>query len=338
MQNFKAYEQRMDSGAAQVVLEGPGVQLHIAPKSGFKLYSAIYENRQMLMPTDSPLEGSAANGVPILFPFPNRTRNCHYTYGGHECDVMKNGEPRYLHGMMIDEEFTYNYGVTADSAWCTGVASITPDKEYFSSYPFPCTLKLTYTLSGEGLRLEYKVTNDGEETLPYGFAIHPYFDKMGDPDSITITVPCDQLYEASEALPTGRLLDVEGQMDLRPVAPEKEKRKGLFSHEGEGTPCLSRHKVGDCFIDHVYTGLDSSKCALIHYEKLGLILKLRASDEFKNMVVYTPAGRPGFCLENQTNATDFLNLHAQGIPTANILELPAGQTRGGYIELTVSKD
>ena len=233
--------------------------------------------------------------------------------------------------MMIDEEFSYNYGVTSDSAWCSGVASITPAKEYFDSFPFPCTLKLTYTLSAEGLRLDYKVTNDGEETLPYGFAIHPYFDKMGDPDSITITVPADQLYEAFEMLPTGNLLPVEGDFDLRPAA--KEKKKGLFAKEEEGL-AFSEHKVSQAFIDHVYTGLDSSKQALIHYEKLGLTLALRASDEFKNMVVYTPANRPGFCLENQTNATDFINLHEQGIETANLLELPAGQTRGGFIELT----
>lgn len=336
MQNFNAYEQRMDSGAVQIVLEGQGVQLQIAPKSGFKLFSAVYNNRQMLMPTDSPLQGSAANGVPILFPFPNRTRDCHYTYNGHECDVAKNGEPRYLHGMMIDEEFSYNYGVTADSAWCSGVASITPDREYFASYPFPCSLKLTYTLTAQGLRLDYKVTNDGNETLPYGFAIHPYFDKMGDPESITLTLPCDQYYEASEALPTGKLLDLPPHMDLRPAS--KEKRKGLFAKEDDKALSFSAHKVSDYFLDHVYTGLDSTKTALIHYEKLGYSLVLRASDEFKNMVVYTPLNRPGFCLENQTNATDFINLHAQGIPTANILELPAGQTRGGYIELSVVAD
>lgn len=70
MQNFKAYEQRMDSGAVQVALEGAGAQIFIAPGSGFKLYSAIYENRQMLMPTDEPLQGSASNGRADPLPLP----------------------------------------------------------------------------------------------------------------------------------------------------------------------------------------------------------------------------------------------------------------------------
>ena len=312
MQNFKAYEQVMDSQAIQVTLESANCQVMIAPKSGFKLYSAIYAGKQIMMPTETPLEPSAANGVPILFPFPNRTRNCHYSYNGHECDVKLNGEPHYLHGMAMVEEFTYTYGITADSAWCSGEMHITPETEYFASYPFPCTLKLTYTLTNEELRLDYKVINDGEETLPYGFAIHPYFDKMGDPDSVTITVPADKYYEAEMCMPTGKLLDAVDGMDL-----SKPK------------------KITDFFFDHVYYGLDSSKTADICYEKLGLTLSLCASDEFKHMVVYTPFNRPGFCLENQTNSTDYINMTNMGVPTANMLEVAPGQEKSGWITCKV---
>ncbi len=315
MLTFKAYEQVMDSRAQQIVLESDKAQVMIAPGSGFKLYSAILNGRQIMMPTDAPLEGSAANGVPILFPYPNRTRDCKYTYRGVTHEVVKNGEPRFLHGLMIDEPFAATYGTTADSAWCKGVVHITPDKEYFSAYPFPCTLEVTYTLSENTLRLDYKVTNDGEETLPYGFAIHPYFDKMGDPDAVSITVPAPQYYEATMCMPTGKLLPADGDMNL--FAPVK---------------------VGAKFYDHVYYGLDSTKVAVIDYEKLGLKMTLRASDDFKNMVVYTPSNRPGFCLENQTNATDFINLHEAGIPTANMLEVAPGKEASGWIELKIVHD
>ena len=337
MQNFKAYEQGL-RGAAVVVLESKNAQVQIAPKNGFKLFSAIFQNRQMMMPTMTPFEESAANGVPILFPFPNRTRDCRYTYGGHECEIIaKNGEKRFLHGLMVDEEFSYNYGVTADGAWCTGVCSITPETSYFASYPFPCTLRLTYTLTEDNLRLEYKVTNDGNETLPYGFAIHPYFNKFDDPEAITITVPVDEYYEASnDRMPTGKLLPTEGDMDLRPVKENKGLLSAIVSRDDKLV--YSKHTVASYFLDHVYHGLDSTKRALIHYENLGLTLALHASDEFKNMVVFTPPMLPGFCLENQTNATDYINLNNQGFESACIQELPAGQTRGGYIEVSVISD
>ena len=170
------------------------------------------------------------------------------------------------------------------------------------------TLKLTYTLSAGKLQLTYTVINDGEETLPYGFAIHPYFDKMGDPDSVTITVPAGQYYEAEMCMPTGKMLDAVDGMDLS--APKK---------------------VSAFFFDHVYYGLDSSKTADICYEKLGLTLQLRGSDEFKHMVVYTPSNRPGFCLENQTNSTDYINMTNMGVPTANLLEVAPGQQKSGWI-------
>ena len=332
MKNYKAYEQKVREGAV-VTLESENASVQIAPVSGFKVFSVIYKNRQMLMPTASPFEGSAANGIPVLFPFPNRTKDARYSFGGHDCVIAKNGEERFIHGLMIDEPFAYSYGVTENSAWCTGVASITPDKEYFASYPFPCTLRLTYTLSEGKLRLDYKVTNDGMETLPYGLAIHPYFNKFESGEDVTITVPVDSYYEAEKCFPSGNLLPAEGDFDLRPV-DEKKGLSGLLSKDF----AYSKHTVASYFLDTVYHGLSEKKQALVHYEKLGLTLALRASDEFKNMVVFTPPMLPGFCLENQTNATDYINLYNAGCPDACMNTVGVGQTKGGYIEVTVHED
>ena len=308
MAQYRAYAQTTDSGIVTVTLENESAQFTLAPERGFKLFSAVVKNREIMMVTQDVTEMSAANGVPILFPYPNRTRDCRYSYGGHICAVEKNGEPRYLHGLMFDEHFAYTFGATGESAWCKGVCSITKDAEYFSAYPFPCTLEITYTFSGRSLRLDYKVTNDGDETLPYGFAIHPYFNKFGAPEDIEITVPADLYYEANEMLPTGKLLPAHGELDLR-------------------TP----HCVAQNFIDHVYHGLDSSKTAVIDYKTQGIRLGLSASDEFVNMVVYTPKNRPGFCLENQTNATDFINLYAAGVDSACMQEIAPGCEKSGYI-------
>jgi hypothetical protein len=98
---------------------------------------------------------------------------------------------------------------------------------------------------------------------------------------------------------------------------------------------LYNKKITDFFFDHVYYGLDSSKTADICYEKLGLTLSLCASDEFKHMVVYTPFNRPGFCLENQTNSTDYINMTNMGVPTANMLEVAPGQEKSGWITCKV---
>ena len=53
------------------------------------------------------------------------------------------------------------------------------------------------------------------------------------------------------------------------------------------------------------------------------------------MVVYTPFNRPGFCLENQTNSTDYINMTNMGVPTANMLEVAPGQEKSGWITCKV---
>ena len=181
----------------------------------------------------------------------------------------------------------------------------------FDSYPFPCTLTLVYTLTAGGLKLTYTVQNEGGETLPYGFAIHPYFDKMGQPDKIRIQVPAPSYYEAEMCMPTGKLLPAQNETDISEFKA-----------------------VADLNLDHVFSGM-SGKKACIAYDELGFGLELSASKEFVNMVVYTPQNRPGFCLENQTNATDFLNLYAKGIDTAFMNTVEPGQTASGWIEIKV---
>ena len=155
MNAYRAYEQTLDGGLKQVCLANADCQLAILPAAGFNLYSAIYKNRQLLMPTVNIANPMSAAGVPILFPMPNRTRDCQYTFGGHSCQIKKNGQPRFLHGLFMDEPFNYSFGADETSAWCKGWASISSDKEYFDSYPFPCTLTLVYTLTSDGLKLTY---------------------------------------------------------------------------------------------------------------------------------------------------------------------------------------
>lgn len=312
MSAFRAYSQVMDSGLTQICLSGANGEIAILPAGGFNLYSAIYKGRQFMMPTDNVANPMATAGVPVLFPMPNRTRDCKYSFGGHDCFIQKNGEARFLHGLMIDEPFAATFGCDENSAWCEGKASITKASPFFAAYPFPCTLTVKYTLTDAGIQLDYTVKNDGTEPLPFGFAIHPYFNKMGQPEQITIQVPAPEYYEANECMPTGKLLPVKDETDIR-----------------------TAKVVDSLWLDHVYSGMKTGAKAQIDYKALGVKIALDASAEFVNMVVYTPHNRPGFCLENQTNATDYLNLYAQGVETAHMNILAPGKEHKGWIRATI---
>ncbi|MDR3085164.1 MAG: aldose 1-epimerase [Christensenellaceae bacterium] len=309
MPAFRAFSQGIGFKDVEVCLCGPNSQFSIAPGHGLKLCSAVYKGREFMMPTRDVLAHGAGNGVPVLFPFPNRTKGCRYAFGGHECTIVVEGEEAFLHGIVVGEPFEFSFGSDEKSAWCEGVLRISEETpQYLASYPFPCELTLRYTLSAEGLRFDYTVENQGVEALPYGFALHPYFNKFGEGENVTIMVPADEVYDHVEQMPTGKLIPPTPDLDLRAPRPVSELR-----------------------LNDVYHGLNSQKESVIEYKSLDLRIGLRASDDFVNMVVFTPPPAPGFCLENQTSATDYVNLHNQGFASSEIQILPPGERRGGWV-------
>ena len=67
------------------------------------------------------------------------------------------------------------------------------------------------------------------------------------------------------------------------------------------------------------------------------MLTLEASELFTHSVVYTPAGQPFFCVENQSCSTDAHNLYARGLEKeAHLTVLPPGASLSAYIEMVVS--
>ncbi len=70
-------------------------------------------------------------------------------------------------------------------------------------------MTLTYTLSGTELTVTYQVHNTSARTLPFGFALHPYFSTFTDTHDVSICIPAQAVMEADdEMLPTGRIFDV----------------------------------------------------------------------------------------------------------------------------------
>ncbi len=90
-----------------------------------------------------------------------------------------------------------------------------------AGYPFSLDLRIEYSLSAEGLRVETTATNVGAEACPYGAGAHPYV-TVGTPtvDSDVLQVPARTVLESDErGLPAGRA-PVEGtEHDFRAPRP-----------------------------------------------------------------------------------------------------------------------
>ena len=312
---FTATRER-DQGYEVVKLAGAGHEVRILPANGFNLYAWTYEGGEILMkPADINAFGSKY-GIPVLFPTPNRVKNGQYTWQGRTYTMKKRGEKVVRHGLVMDELFTVTE-LCADEkkARCSAQIVLTPDSGVFEGYPFPCTLRITYTLTSEGVRMDARITNDGADMMPFGFAVHPYFSKRGDANRCFIKVPVRRYYETDENLiPTGRILPA-----------------------GEGTTVYDDfHSVESLYLDTVFRGMSEDSDAQVRYDDV--TLHIRASDCFRNAVIFTPHNREGFCIEPQTCATNFINLHAQGfVDESGLLTLAAGQSFACWVDYTVKK-
>jgi len=296
-------------------LTGAGHEARILPQAGFNLYHWTFQGKEILMaPADVTVFG-CKYGIPLLFPTPNRVRDSVYIWRGKSHRQHKRGRDVPRHGLVLDETWSVRCWAEADAAYAEGVIHIAPGNPLYEAYPFPCRLTVTYTLRADGLRLDARVDNTGEDDFPFGFAIHPYFSKRGDAGNVFITAPLTRVYENDEnLLPSGKILDISGtRLDI--------------------SDCL--HSVQSLDLDNIYCGMTQDLCALVVYPGSARVT-LRGDDAFRRLVVFTPKDRPGFCIEHQTCSTDALNLHARGLLTeSGVLALPAGQSWNGWITLTV---
>lgn len=297
-----------------VTLAGAGHEVKLLPVNGFNLFSWRYQGQDIMMEIADMSAFGTKYGTPILFPMPNRVKDAEYTWQGQTYTVQKRGQKIARHGLVCDEPFTVTaIGADETGATCTAEIAILPGNDLYEGYPFACRLRVTYTLTAAGVRMDAQVDNLGDALMPFGFALHPYFTKRGDGNACFLKVPVKRYYETDENLiPTGRILPA-----------------------GEGTTIDDDfHSVESLYLDTVFRGLTQDLHAQVKYADM--LLTIRASDCFRNAVVFTPHNKPGFCIEPQTCATNALNLHAQGlVDESGLIVLPAGRRFDCMVEFSV---
>ncbi len=271
-------------------------------------------------------ERPTAYGNPILFPFPNRIRGGAFTFEGETYQFDKPPEsPTSIHGLLLNQRYQVE-SCTAGRDRAILICSLdTRDfPDIVRQYPFPFKIQITYTLAPANppngapdssaetptlcLKMDISITNTGGRNMPMGFGIHPYFHTLFAPDSAAaqamITVPAARYWELDDVLvPTGRTFPVSGALDLR-----------------NGRP------FANAALDHVFTDVqltDGISRCIIDNRDTGRGMILESGAQFRELVVYTPPGRPSICFEPYTCPTDAINLEAKGVPAGVIVLSPA---------------
>jgi len=284
-----------------------GASASVLPSFGFNLFDLRLPVGSRVRPVivaapdfaEKP-SNPARNGVPVLFPYPNRVHLGKFTFKGKPYALPVNSGTHAIHGFAVSAPWdVVEKSAVGGEASVTGRFQISKNApEMRDHWPTDAVLQIRYGLSGRRLTMTVSVTNPTADDLPYGFGIHPYFrcpfTPGGDPEQTQVVLPASRYWPLEGFIPTGKTDPVEPRLDFRKGQP----MKGLK-------------------LDDVLTGLsfEGGRC-VCRLVDLALKAEFRLSFDrnIRELVVYTPPGAGDvISLEPYTQTTDAINLAARKV-------------------------
>src|SRR4051794_13819480 len=137
--------------------DATGASASVVPSLGFNLFDlrlpAAGAVRPIVMANAdfvaNPVKPSR-NGIPVLFPFPNRVRAGKYTFEGKSYELPINNPPNAIHGFAMAVPWeVVEHGADSSAAWVTGRFQISRQApQSLALWPADAVLELKYTLAG----------------------------------------------------------------------------------------------------------------------------------------------------------------------------------------------
>jgi len=301
------------TGTRILVLKQGSTVARFAPSKGANVFSIEVEGIEYLrQPDDMYRFSDPFRGTPILYPTPNRVRGATFRYAGRAFAFTPNLGRDHIHGLIVDQPWRVLDTVsTESSAFVRCEIAFAPGTELYRQFPLAHRLLLTVTVTDGAVRWAYEVDNRvGEEPVPYGFGLHPFFVYQGARSDTFATLPATHRMDATDGFPSGRLI------------PASELDYPL------GGPIA----IGARTFDDVFWGLRPGARAIIDFRGRNRAIEITASEEFSHVVLWVEDSDV-FSVEHQTSSTDAHNLHAAGLADEASLEIcPAGAACGGWVE------
>lgn len=295
--------------------ETTGSQATIAPQRGFNCFQLLAVVDGRMVDVIAAEEGFAAgaggpsrDGIPLLFPFPNRIRGGRYTWEGREYQLpLSGGHPHALHGFCLDRAWRV---IDRQENTVCGRFQLSIDAaDRAALWPSDFLIEVRYTVSDASLFMDVSIENPGDSPLPWGFGTHAYFKLPlapgGSAAECVIQAPAWKEWVLDQNVPTGEVSEVSRLTDVRRGATLDGRK-----------------------LDHLLTGLRSEGElieTIVHDPRAGLRVVQSYPRVFRELVVFTPPWTDAVCLEPYTCATDAINLQSRGIDAGWQALAPGGR-------------
>jgi galactose mutarotase-like enzyme len=249
-----------------IVLESPaeGARVVVAPARGGMVTRFDVGGAPVMFLDVGSLVDETKNvrgGNPVLFPSPGPLAGDRFTRDGRSGSMKQHGFARQRTWSVVDTKGAHEVTLELASDDATRV-----------QYAWDFVARIRYALAGTTLTIETKVTNTGNDAMPFALGFHPYF-HVPDAAKARARIPTNATRAFDNVTKT--VVDVKGPIDLT----AKEVDLHLFDHTGDGA------------------SLDRGTDRIV----------VRGGPELGRWVIWTLAGKDFVCLEPWTAGADALN-------------------------------
>jgi aldose 1-epimerase len=258
----------------------------------------------------------SGSGIPLLFPFPGRIAGGRFEWEGRTYVLPENdNRGNAIHGFVHERPWRV---LERTDTLAVGEFHATRDApEVLGLWPADFRIRARIELSASTLRLDFTCDNPDSRPLPCGFGTHPYYRvPLGGShaDACVVRLPVRSRWELVDLLPTGQRLLLADGAGLRAGRPFGELR------------------FDDAFTDLEFDG-DWMAASIVDPES-GVRLTARASNGFRECVVYTPPHREAICVEPLTCVPGAILLQPRGLD-AGLRVLAPGESFTVAMELAL---
>lgn len=320
-----------ETGASAWILSSFGancLQLSLSPGEGRPAVPVIDDIGHV----DKLAQTPSRYGIPILFPWASDLARGGFHFKGKDFQYNKPGEEtRRFHGFVHTAAWDLvDSGADENGAWVT--CSVDSDRcgELARNFPSDSRLTITWHLGTQGMEMRMKVENIGDEAMPFGLGLHPYFqlpvtDEEGTPADCTISAQVDRQW------------DLSAIRHVRP--PDATPINTFLSHHNDADFGRDRVPVSGLTLDHVFEArhdnMSGETSASFDNSSTGMRLTITASRGFDTWVLYTPPNRAAVSLEPWTMIPNGFNLMAAGLENTGAIILQPKDEWTGRVKFSL---
>lgn len=266
-------------------------------------------------------------GIPILFPWPSSICDDTFRFEDRTIHLTNPGEPKLrLHGFVHFRPWRVTRSTADDdSAALTCAITSAESGPVAQRFPSEYDLQCTWRLTPRGLTMEMQVTNTGQENMPFGLGLHPYFPLPLGTSGVREKCRVNGNIGQEWALQSM----VKISHDSTPPIDNLLSKPDMDMNTADGFP------LGDIRFNHVYQATfnaSGNTSFTLTDDANDMSLTVTASKDFGAWVVFTPPDRSAISLEPWTLVPNGFNLSAAGIAGAGTRVLAPGQNWAGQVK------